>query len=206
MPPSRAWIYVGLGAAAAAVGLVELLSGPTLRPGDRVLLIGDSLAVGLAVPLGALAKEQKIAFQGIGVSGTRIDQWAKSAALEQALRTFRPTIVLISLGTNDAYMMPPPDVGIRQAPFADELLSKIELALPRAIVWITPPTLPPQARQLASVRELIRAQGATFRPRVRPRVSLFPSERLKLARGPDQIHPVASAYAAWAGAIWQWLT
>lgn len=205
MPPSRAWIYVGLGAAVTAVGLVELLSGPTLRPGDRVLLIGDSLAVGLAVPLGALAKERKIPFQGIGVVGTRIDQWASSAALEQALRTFQPTVVLISLGTNDAYMQGL-DVAVRQAPFTDELLTKIEAAGPRAIVWISPPTLPAKAGELAHVRELISAQHAITFPRVRPRVSIFPSERLVLARAPDQIHPVASGYAAWAGAIWQWLT
>lgn len=208
MPPNRAWIYVGLGAAAVtAVGLVELLSGPTLRAGDRVLLIGDSLAVGLTVPLRALAKEQGIAFQGIGVVGTRIDQWAKSEALLQALKTFQPTVVLVSLGTNDAYMMSPPDVGTRQKPYMEELLTKIEAASPRAIVWITPPTLPPKAVSLASVLTLIEAQHAIDLPKhLRPRVSLFQSARLTLARGPDEIHPVASGYAAWAGALWQWLT
>lgn len=208
MPTNRAWIYVGLGAAAVtAVGLVELLSGPTLRPGDRVLLIGDSLAVGLTVPLRALAKEQGIAFQGIGVVGTRIDQWAHSPELGQALQSFQPTVVLISLGTNDAYMMGPPDVGTRQAPSMEKLLTQIEASGPRAIVWILPPKLPTKAISLASVLTLIEAQHAIDLPKhLRPRVSIFPSGRLTLARGPDEIHPVASGYAAWAGALWQWLT
>ncbi len=209
---SRAWIYVGLGAAAlTAVGVASLLSGPTLRPGDRILLIGDSLAVGLATPLGALAKDKGLAFQAIATVGTRIDQWAQSQPLKDALESFKPTIVLISLGTNDAYMLPPPDVGVRQAPYMDALLTAIasgwthtdDLGLgPRAIVWIAPPTLPDAAVSLAPVRALIADQAALLHRRI----SIFPSDRLTLARGPDNIHPVVSAYAAWAGAIWQWLT
>lgn len=208
---SRAWIYVGLGAAAlTAVGLVELLSGPTLRPGDRILLIGDSLAVGLTTPLGALAKDKGLAFMGLATVGTRIDQWAQSQPLKDALESFKPTIVLISLGTNDAYMLPPPDVGQRQAPYLDELLRVIASGFtrsedygmgPRAIVWIAPPTLPQAAVSLGPVRALIEAQATLLNRRV----ALFPSERLTLARGPDGIHPVVSAYAAWAGALWQWL-
>jgi lysophospholipase L1-like esterase len=215
MPPqisSRAWIYVGLGAAAlTAVGLVELLSGPTLRPGDRILLVGDSLAVGLSTPLGALAKDRGIAFSALATVGTRIDQWAQSQDLKDALASFQPTIVLISLGTNDAYMMPPPDVGVRQAPYMEALLTMIETGWthsddyglgPRAIVWIAPPTLPDAAISLAPVRALIADQAAILHRRI----SIYPSDRLTLARGPDGIHPVVSAYAAWAGAIWQWLT
>lgn len=207
LSPSRAWIYVGLGAAAAAVGLVELLSGPTLRPGDRVLFVGDSLAVGLSVPFSALAKDAGLPFQSLAIVGTRIDQWATSADLAAALQSFKPTIVLVSLGTNDAYMPPPPDVGARQAPYMEQLLSLLESVSPRAIVWIAPPTLPPAAVSLAPVRELIAAQHSIDLPKhLRPRISIFPSDRLTLPRGPDGIHPVVSGYAAWAGAIWQWLT
>lgn len=207
MPSNRAWIYAGLGAAVTAVGLVELTRGPTLRAGDRVLLVGDSLAVGLSVPLGALAREYGIAFQAIAVVGTRIDQWATSPDLRQALASFKPSIVLISLGTNDAYMMAPPDVYARQKPYLEELLQMIETAQPRSIVWIAPPTLPKAAVSLPRVRALIAEAHAIDLPKhLRPRVALYPSDRLLLARGPDQIHPLASGYASWAGALWQWLT
>ncbi len=209
MLTNRAWIYVGLGAATlTAVGLVELLGAPTLRKGDRVFLLGDSLAVGLAPPLGALCRDNGIAFQSMATVGTRIDQWATSAPLAQALAAFAPTVVLISLGTNDAYMLPQPseDIGARQAPYADELLTMIEGVSPRAIVWISPPTLPAAAVSLPSVRGLIESEHAIAFPRIKPRVSLYPSQNLTLPRGPDGIHPVARGYGIWAGALWQWLT
>lgn len=217
MLTNRAWIYVGLGAATlTAVGLVELLGAPTLRKGDRVLLVGDSLAVGLTAPLGALCRDNGIAFQSLATVGTRIDQWASSQPLTDALASFQPTVVLVSLGTNDAYMQPSPgeDIAARQAPYMEQLLSKIEQyphasdsgAGPRAIAWVAPPTLPSAAVSLPSVRILIQSEHAIHFPRIKPRVALFPTERLTLPRGPDGIHPVARGYAAWAGALWQWLT
>ncbi len=196
---------MGIGAAlagATAVGLVDLFSGPSLKAGDRVLLVGDSLAVGLTVPCGSLAREHGITFKALAIVGTRIDQWASSSDLAQTLATFQPTIVIISLGTNDAYMMGPPDPGQRQAPYLDKLLSLLESAVPRAIVWLQPPTLPPAATALASIRTLI----DSARRRVRTPVFVFQTQKLSLPRGPDGIHPVASGYAQWAGALWQWLT
>lgn len=216
MLTTRAWIYVGLVASATTLGLVSLLGAPTLRPGDRLLLIGDSLAVGLTAPLGALASEYGVPFQALATVGTRIDQWAQSDALTQALETFQPTVVLISLGTNDAYMMgtPSQDIGQRQAPFMEALLQKIESYThqadygmgPRAIVWISPPTLPPAAASLPSVMRLIESEHQIAFPKIKPRVAFFPTQSLTLPRGPDGIHPVARGYAAWAGALWQWLT
>lgn len=196
---------MGIGAAlagATAVGLVDLFTGPSLKASDRVLLIGDSLAVGLTVPFGSLARDHGIAFQPLATVGTRIDQWASSAELAQALATFKPTVIIVSLGTNDAYMKGPPDPGQRQAPYLDKLLALLEQAAPRAIVWLQPPTLPPAAPSIASIRALV----DTARRRTRTPVFVFQSQRLTLPRGPDGIHPVASGYAHWAGALWQWLT
>lgn len=216
MISNRAWIYVGLGAVVGAVGLVKLVGAPSLRPSDRILLVGDSLAVGLTAPFGALASDHGLPFEALATVGTRIDQWATSDALTQALATFQPTIVLISLGTNDAYMLPQPgqDIGQRQAPSMEELLEKIEQYPhtqdsgqgPRAIVWISPPTLPAAAVSLGPVMKLIESEHAVTLPRIKPRVAFYPTQSLTLPRGPDGIHPVASGYAQWAGALWQWLT
>jgi lysophospholipase L1-like esterase len=222
MLTNRAWIYVGLGAATmTAVGLVELLGSPTLRKGDRLMLVGDSLAVGLSAPLSALCRDNGIPFQAIATVGTRIDQWAQSQPLTDALAAFQPTIVLISLGTNDAYMVAQSgqDIAARQAPYMEQLLSKIEQYPhasdyglgPRAIVWISPPTLPSAAISLPSVMSLIESEHQISLSRIKPRVSFFPTQSLdmpveNLPRGPDGIHPAARGYAFWAGKIWQWLT
>ena len=201
---------MGLAAAGggAALGLVSLLGPPTLRAGDRVLLIGDSLAVGLAAPLGALAGDAGIAFQSLATVGTRIDQWAQNPALPALLASFQPTVVLVSLGTNDSYMQPSPgeDIGVRQAPYLEQLLETLEAARPRAIVWLSPPTLPAAAVSLGPVMRLIESEHAVRFPEIKPRVAFFPSQSLVLPRGPDGIHPTPRGYAAWAGAIFQWLT
>ena len=53
-PSSKQWLYAGL-AIAAGIGMVRLMSGPRLRKGLKVLLIGDSLAVGMTPFFAALA-------------------------------------------------------------------------------------------------------------------------------------------------------
>ena len=76
---------------------------------ERVLLIGDSLAsmLGARFLKPALESRGVGAYLDISKGGTMINQWAwtksyqKARDLEAALRDFRPTLVLISLGTND---------------------------------------------------------------------------------------------------------
>src|SRR3990172_5754810 len=101
-PSSKSWLYAGL-VLAAGLGMVRLLNGPRLRRGMRVLLIGDSLAVGTAPYFAALAKEAGVEFKSLAKVGTRIDQWASSAELKALLEKFQPELVLVSLGTNDAF-------------------------------------------------------------------------------------------------------
>jgi hypothetical protein len=76
---------------------------------ERVLLIGDSLAfmLGARFLKPALESRGVGAYLDISKGGTMINVWAwpnsyqKARDLEAALRDFRPTLVLISLGTND---------------------------------------------------------------------------------------------------------
>lgn len=192
---NKAWIYAGLavGAGTAAVGLVKLLSGPRLHPGrSRLLLVGDSLAVGLAPHLKALSAEAGIAFDSLAKEGTRIDQWANSQKLQEKLRSFQPTLVLVSLGTNDEYLSA--GAPERQAPYLQALLRNIRALAPE-VAWIGPPTLP---KATNGVVEMIRS-GV-------PDSHYYPSENLDIARGPDAIHPTARGYAAWAGSLWRWLS
>jgi len=194
MSIDRRWVYAGL-VVAAGVGLAKLLPrGPRVRPGEtRLMLVGDSLAVGMAPHFACLSKEQKVPFEALAKVSTRIDQWAASQVLSEHVAQFRPTLVIVSLGTNDAYMMG--DVAARQAGPLDQLLAKLT-AGGAEVAWVGPPSLPgkPNAGLLALLRERIASSH------------YFASDALPIPRGPDQLHPTARGYAGWAGTIWQWLS
>lgn len=191
---SRSWIYAGLGVAAigTAVGLVRILAAPRVRSGkSRVFLFGDSLAVGLAPHLKALFEETGVPFAQVSKSGTRIDQWANSEVLQKKLSEFQPTIILVSLGTNDEYI---PGAAVeRQQPYLDALRDNV--GVHGELVWIGPPTLPKESNGIV---EMIKDEI--------PSSHYFASDQLSIPRGPDNIHPTARGYAAWAGSIWRWLS
>ena len=192
----KTWIYAGLGIAAGmgAVGLVKLLSGPRVVKGkSRVFLLGDSLAVGLRPHLQVLASEARVAFDALAKEGTRIDQWAQSTALNESLQQFQPTLILVSLGTNDEYLAS--SAAGRQKPYLETLLRKLN-STGADVAWIGPPKLP-------------KANSNGVVPLIRSTVKeshYFPSDTLTIPRGPDSLHPTARGYASWAGALWRWLS
>jgi len=184
---------------------MRLASAPRLKRGMRVLVIGDSLAVGMGPHFQALGKEAGVEVKVLAKVGTRIDQWAGSAVLQQTLDSFQPDMVLVSLGTNDEYLTG--DAVARQAPALEALLKKFESASitrhlrhgVEYIVWIGPPTLP---RQTNGITAMIQDAAAGLTPRFH----YFHSEKLDIPRGPDKLHPTARGYAGWAGAVWHWLS
>ncbi len=206
-PSSKQWLFAGL-ALVAGIGMVRLLNGPRVTRGMRVLLVGDSLAVGLGPLLGALAKESGVTLKVLAKEGTRIDQWAASAELKTLLESFKPELVLVSLGTNDAFMKGA-DVVAKQKLQLDKLL-EVLTTWPRSkdyglgpdhVVWIGPPTLPspPSPGMVTMIQD---GSGSALSPRYH----YFHSDRLQIPRVPDKIHPTARGYAGWAGALWHWLS
>lgn len=204
---SRQWLYAGL-VLVAGLGMARLLNGPRITRGQRVLLIGDSLAVGLGPHLSALAKEAGAELKVLAKSGTRIDQWASNKELRTLLESYRPDVVLVSLGTNDSYMQGADVVAKQRAQL--EKLYELLTTWPRSkdyglgpehLVWIGPPTLPkPVATGIPAMIQ--DAAGSALSPRYH----YFHSEKLPVPRGPDGIHPTARGYAGWAGAVWHWLS
>jgi lysophospholipase L1-like esterase len=188
----RRLLYAGL-LVAAGVGLVRAFRGPRIERGKtRLLMIGDSLAEGLGPPLQSLARESNVEFARLSRGGTRIDQWAGSRVLAEKIETFKPTMILVSLGTNDEYMSGG-SVPERQAPYLERLLTRLQ-SQNAEVVWIGPPRLP---RATQGVVALIR--------KTIPSSHYFASDRLTIPRGPDGLHPTVRGYAGWAGAIWRWL-
>jgi lysophospholipase L1-like esterase len=190
----RRWILGGL-LIGAGIGVVRAVTmHPKIHKDTRLLLIGDSLAKGLSPQFKALATEEGIPYLGAGVVGSRVDQWVHSRWLTEDAAAIDPTLVLVSLGTNDCYSQLTPEA---VAASQEELFT---LLPPDAdVVWIGVPALPstynghhPNVDILAALEE----QAKYY----------FPSHELDIPRGPDGLHPNATGYAGWAGAIWDWLS
>jgi lysophospholipase L1-like esterase len=212
----KAWLLAGL-VIAAGVGLTAAMSRrPTIRQGERVLVMGDSLGVGLTTPLKGLVLGETAlepSFAGTACGGTASFQYTNpryaggcsacfqtsncGTVLKKVLEDFRPTLVLVSFGTNEAF-------GKVDAPTIIEsthaLIAQLRAGGAR-VIWIGPPKLPATYA------------GNTFRPEVLKQirdavladdVPWFPSDQLDIPQF-DQMHATPKGYAGWAGAIWQWL-
>jgi len=207
----KGWLYAGL-ALVAGVGLVSLLAKPAeaadedfptdggaapvgagklgLRAGARILMIGDSLAVGLGPPLKKLASAQGYGVAYDGKVGTRSGQWASGPSLPADLARDKFDVVLVSLGTNDM----PTNFSAEQIQAAmATIVDKIRAAGAQP-VWVAPPRMVTLRED--AVRQAIASLG----------VPVFPSDALDIPRGGDRIHPTAIGYAGWAGALLGWLT
>ena len=191
----RAWIWAGL-ALTAGVGVVlvatrsdasdnALPSGsgaPALAAGERMFLVGDSLAVGLSAPMRQLCTASGVGFDAAAKQGTTVLAWASF--------DFPPAeTTLISLGTNDMKMFDP----LSERPKIDAMLARAK-ASSRRVVWLLPPPMPfPDRGVIDMITEAATSAG----------VELLQAPDVQ--RGPDKIHPTAAGYAAWAGLIWQYL-
>ena len=197
---TKAWIYGGI-IVGAGIGIARILErGALVKRGGRLMLVGDSLSVGLAPPLKAVAVESGVSFVHVGETGTRIDQWSSNSTvqgikLNQTLASFAPTLILVSLGTNDEYLKKygTADVLAKQKPYIDALMVKLK-ATGAEVAWIGPPTNAYQSPEL-------RAYLASVVGKSR----YFPSEKYTLPRQQDGLHPTVAGYAGWTGLIWQWV-
>lgn len=193
------WLWAGLGLA-AGVGVVVYASssstgdapatGPGDKPaplpkrrrlveGDRLLLVGDSLAVGLTAPLKQLATASGVKFAAQAKEGTTVAFWSGADFPES-------DTVLVSLGTNDMKLLDP----LAERPKLDVLLAKLG-KLSKRVIWVLPPPMPfPDKGVLGMIDDAAKVA----------KIALVPS--LDVDRGPDKIHPTGRGYAAWAGFIW----
>jgi lysophospholipase L1-like esterase len=191
----RRWLLGGL-LFAGGVGAVRAITArPKLNAESSVLLIGDSMGVGMAPHFKGLAHEEGLPFETVALTGTRVDQWVNSNRLLQKLNLIRPSHVLISLGTNDAYSGKTPENIHENTKELVEIIKEFN-ANP---IWIGAPSLPERTGGVdLHVDNLLAIRSGT--------PYYFDSSTLTIPRGPDDLHPTAAGYAGWAGAIWNWLT
>jgi lysophospholipase L1-like esterase len=179
---NSAWIY-GTLLVIAGIGVVKALKNrcsPKVSAGSKVLLIGDSLAVGMDPYFRTMAREAGAEYQSMAVKSTTITAWTQNPALPHP---WQPDLVLVSLGTNDAY-------GSRPLEFIGHDTLALLNKLGPNVVWILPPKLGKGNR---GVSDVIRSTG----------VAVFESEALGDLHQADGVHPSGAGYAAWSGEVWR---
>lgn len=156
---------------------------PQIGAGEKVLLIGDSIGVGLESPLR----------KALGEHGVYLDAVVKSGASIRSLKSQAPfggqyALVLVSLGTNDAAQANPSS----EMPDAAEFFGKLVGA--RDVVWVYPPAFAggtsPQAGKEA-VEEIFRAYG----------ISAAPITAASVMQDPSRLHPAPAGYADMAAQL-----
>ena len=190
-------------------------------PSERVLVLGDSLGVGAEPPLKRAMQALGVAaFSGISVGGKNSRQWsdntfAEGRSLEAALRDFRPTLVLISLGTNDetkrrykgpAKWWTPENLAKNRVGPRFSVAKEIQPSIERLArklsgvksVWLGPPASPPSQWPMErAFRDLL---ASTWSGRY------FNTEAVTLPKEPDGIHFTGAGYRGWADAIMAYLS
>ncbi len=163
----------------------------------KVLLVGDSLALGLTAPLTAEAHRYGIELKGDGRTSTTAVQWVTGGWLAKDIAGFDPTLTLISLGTNDA-------TGDLES-FATNVRTLADQATSKggAVAWIGPPYFAPKlspnpfpAGNVAKMRQVLLD---TLTPRG---INVFPTDAdapaQDYSRSADGIHMSNDGYKAWA--------
>ena len=171
----RAWKAVAIGGAiAGGIGALVLADRKTPVPAGRVALIGDSYAVGLGPELAKIFSDFKYA----GVVGTNTAQWAAHSAAcgtcGDWLTTFKPDVVLVSLGVNDG--------ATPNRQNYNDIVGGLH-GLGARVIWIEPPA----GVNTPTVRSVIASLG----------VQTVPATTVSLAG----IHPVD--YSPWANEVAQ---
>jgi hypothetical protein len=120
--------------------------------------------------------------------------------LREQLKQFQPTLVLVSLGTNDAENLGQDDETRKKKIAAEEQRMLALLDTLRAagceVVWIGPPQLPFRSDD----------EEAMLKKHVAPS-NYFPSSDIAISRTHNNTgeHAVPKSMDVWTAALWQWL-
>jgi lysophospholipase L1-like esterase len=160
---------------------------PKIPQGSRIVLLGDSLAEGMAAPFRRLAKNKGYVPSISALHGTRINYW--SSKIERIMVDSRPKLVIISLGTNDSGTSTPEVQRIH--------VKKIRNVVEKyggKIFWLSPMKLPQRFRGQDGIRKIIQDE-------ISPQ-NILSSADLKLEMIKDGVHLTGKGYEGWITLAW----
>lgn len=156
-----------------------------MAKGSKILLLGDSLAVGLTARMKALSTASGYGFSSNAIVGSRTDQW--SPKMDAILAAEAPNLLLVSLGTNDATTVRPEAQAIHFAAIA----AAAERHGAR-LIWIGMPTLPARIAGQDVIRSIVNEVGP----------EVIETRSMVFDRASDEIHSSPQGYSSWADQIW----
>jgi lysophospholipase L1-like esterase len=158
---------------------------PVSLAGRTVLLVGDSMAEGIAAPLQRKVEAAGGRFIDGHERSSTIVWWQGSGKLRELLGQYHPDIVFIALGSNEIFIEQPAE----RAPLIKEMVAELGA---RPAFWVGPPSWKPDTGLVHIIDE-------NFQPD-----HFYNSNDLKVPRAPDGKHPTAQGYQAWTELIWNW--
>lgn len=180
--------------------LVFLLVSVGAQASERIYLIGDSEAFLLAPILKVKAAQAGHVWgQGI-VPGSSVISWSKDLPAEWGrLRRFKPSLVLVSLGANDACMGA--RIVANEGPFfrvVSERLSRIQAR----VVWLGPPKIGAERCPRKDCLTRAIAGLETFSALVKTRWQYLDAREIEVSLWDDLLHPDERGRRIWADWIW----
>ena len=162
----------------------------SVSKGSTIMLVGDSLAVGLGSHFHSMAKINGYKPVSHTLSGTATTYWL--TRMDQLLKQHSPKLVLMSLGTNDSY-------GVGQhspSPSHYQRMTDMVVNSGAILVWIAPPDIRKEkVVKINEVREMIKEISPLY----------FPSEKYHIPLI-DGIHTTGLGYGFWMKNVWSWLS
>lgn len=173
--------------------VIEEKNSPAMKvsPGSVVMLVGDSLAVGMNDEFKKLAKSAGYVAKSHVQSGTNAMQW--NSWIKKDIELYKPSLVLISLGTNDAAGY---DVVIKQKQNVFANLAKQIEDNGGVVVWIGPPAIKKsRISKIEETKQFIKESVSNY----------FASEQVNLILS-DGIHASPTGYKNWIREVWKWMS
>ena len=163
---------------------------PQVLPGSVVMLVGDSLAVGMQERFKSLARANGYIPVVHAINGTSIFQW--NGWIKKDLEIHDPDLVIVSLGTNDAVIYDK----VKHNPDVYRKFVETVASAGASTVWIGPPDISrDRIPKIGETRKVIRESVPVF----------FESERYEKPRGGDGVHSSENGYRKWMENVWSWM-
>jgi lysophospholipase L1-like esterase len=162
-----------------------------IKSGTTVLLVGDSLAVGMTNEVRYQSKSSGFNTAVHAIGGTSTHQWLHLITAD--VKKYRPTLVLISLGTNDSARN---FDSTKRSTAIYKTMSSLAGSTGARVVWIGPPALPQLLSNSSKVKDAIKQTMIN---------NYFDSDKIVISMSHDKIHPTTAGYTFWTRELWKWL-